>query len=57
MTYLGVPCLTARPDIEWPATIRQGTHRLAASGVRRRIGRELTGCLTVRMNWAAGVAG
>lgn len=30
-TYLGVPCLTARPNTERPVTITQGTNRLIAS--------------------------
>jgi UDP-N-acetylglucosamine 2-epimerase (non-hydrolysing) len=30
-TYLGTPCLTARPNTERPATITQGTNRLVAS--------------------------
>jgi UDP-N-acetylglucosamine 2-epimerase (non-hydrolysing) len=36
-TYLGVPCLAARPDAERPVTITHGTNRLAASrAVRSR---------------------
>jgi UDP-N-acetylglucosamine 2-epimerase (non-hydrolysing) len=30
-TYLGVPCLTVRPNTERPVTISQGTNRLIAS--------------------------
>ena len=30
-TYLGVPCLTARPNTERPATIRSGTNQLVES--------------------------
>lgn len=30
-TYLGIPCLTARPNTERPVTISQGTNRLVAS--------------------------
>jgi len=30
-TFLGVPCLTARPNTERPVTITQGTNRLVAS--------------------------
>jgi UDP-N-acetylglucosamine 2-epimerase (non-hydrolysing) len=29
--YLGIPCLTARPNTERPVTIRSGTNRLVAS--------------------------
>lgn len=30
-TFLGIPCLTARPNTERPVTIEQGTNRLVAS--------------------------
>jgi UDP-N-acetylglucosamine 2-epimerase (non-hydrolysing) len=30
-TYLGIPCLTARPNTERPVTISSGTNRLVAS--------------------------
>ena len=30
-TYLGIPCLTVRPNTERPVTISQGTNRLVAS--------------------------
>ena len=30
-TYLGVPCLTARPNTERPVTITHGTNRLISS--------------------------
>lgn len=31
-TYLGIPCLTLRPNTERPATIHQGTNRLITTG-------------------------
>jgi len=33
-TYLGIPCLTARPNTERPITITSGTNRLVASNCR-----------------------
>ena len=30
-TYLGIPCLTARPNTERPVTISKGTNKLIAS--------------------------
>jgi UDP-N-acetylglucosamine 2-epimerase (non-hydrolysing) len=31
-TYLGIPCLTVRPNTERPITISQGTNRLVQPG-------------------------
>jgi UDP-N-acetylglucosamine 2-epimerase (non-hydrolysing) len=31
-TYLGIPCLTMRPNTERPVTVTQGTNRLCALG-------------------------
>ncbi len=31
-TYLGIPCLTIRPNTERPVTVSEGTNRLLASG-------------------------
>ena len=33
-TYLGIPCLTVRPNTERPITVTQGTNRLVASTAR-----------------------
>ena len=43
-TYLGVPCLTLRPNTERPITITHGTNRLVASN-RDAIVREARSCL------------
>ena len=37
-TYLGVPCLTARPNTERPVTISQGTNRLVESAREAIVG-------------------
>jgi UDP-N-acetylglucosamine 2-epimerase (non-hydrolysing) len=49
-TWLGIPCLTARPNTERPVTITKGTNRLIESSsdaifseVRRVLNREISG--------------
>ncbi|RIK40777.1 MAG: UDP-N-acetylglucosamine 2-epimerase (non-hydrolyzing) [Chloroflexi bacterium] len=37
-TYLGIPCLTARPNTERPVTITHGTNRLVASTEEALVG-------------------
>jgi len=44
-TYLGVPCLTVRPNTERPITITQGTNQLVGSN-RKELATAATTCLT-----------
>ena len=59
-TVLGVPCLTLRDNTERPATIRQGTNRLAGThpaGILKHVARLLKGDLPPRRVpplWAGG---
>ena len=48
-TYLGIPCLTVRPNTERPVTVTEGTNRLVQpAALLENIGRALAG------NWPTG---